>query len=217
MREIKAVIFDMDGVLIDSEPSWGEAMLAVMKEVKIPYTVDDVANYQGVRVGDIVSAVWDAHPSKEYSKQLIEDMICQRVSELVLDHGRVMDGISNILDFVKKGKLPLGVATSTPRSVAVNFLKRVGITDDIDVLCTGDEVIFGKPHPEIYLLCANRLGVKPEQCLVFEDSVNGVVAAKAARTFCVAVPVPELYDDVRYGVADVKLRGLQYFNDNVLK
>ena len=72
----------MDGVLIDSEPSWGQAMLEVMREVGIPYTVDDVARYQGVRVGDIVSAVWDANPVPE-SKEGIEKMICSRVSEQI--------------------------------------------------------------------------------------------------------------------------------------
>lgn len=210
----KAVIFDMDGVLIDSEPSWGQAMLEVMREVGIPYTVDDVARYQGVRVGDIVSAVWDANPVPE-SKEGIEKMICRRVSELVLDHGRIMDGISGVLDFVRREKLPLGLATSTPRQVAVNFIKRIGIGGSIDVMCTGDEVTYGKPHPEIYLLCASRLGVLPWECLVFEDSVNGVLAAKAARCRCIAVPGEGLFDDRRYGIADVKIRSLLDFSPDM--
>lgn len=204
----------MDGVLIDSEPSWGQVMTEVMHEVEIPYTAADVARYQGVRVGDIVSAVWDAHPVP-VSKEEIEKMICRRVSELVLDHGRVMDGISDVLDFVRREKLPLGLATSTPREVAVNFIKRIGIGGAIDAMCTGDEVAYGKPHPEIYLLCASRLGVQPWECLVFEDSVNGVLAAKAARCRCVAVPGAGLFDDRRYGIADVKIRSLLDFTPDM--
>jgi sugar-phosphatase len=215
MKNSKAIIFDMDGVLIDSEPFWGQASMEVMERVGIPYTRDDVMRYQGVRIGDIVSRVWDENPVS-YSKEEIEGMVCDRVSELVLESGRVLPGIDNILQKAVKLGLRIGLATSTPRRVAVNFIKRVGIGESIEVMCTGEEVAYGKPHPEIYILCAERLGVEPWECIVFEDSVNGVVAAKAARMYTVAVPAPEARGDKRYGIADVKLDTLEDFTDDMI-
>lgn len=215
MKNSKAIIFDMDGVLIDSEPFWGQASMEVMERVGIPYTRDDVMRYQGVRIGDIVSRVWDENPVS-YSKEEIEGMVCDRVSELVLESGRVLLGIDNILQKAVKWGLRIGLATSTPRRVAVNFIKRVGIGESIEVMCTGEEVDYGKPHPEIYILCAERLGVEPWECIVFEDSVNGVVAAKAARMYTVAVPAPTSYEDKRYGIADVKLHSLTDFTDDMI-
>lgn len=215
MKNTKAIIFDMDGVLIDSEPFWGQASMEVMQRVGIPYTRDDVMRYQGVRIGDIVSRVWDENPVS-FSKQEIERMVCDRVSELVLESGRVLPGIDNVLKRAEKWGLKIGLATSTPRSVAVNFIKRVGIGDSIEVMCTGEEVVYGKPHPEIYILCASRLGVEPWECIVFEDSVNGVVAAKAARMHTIAVPAPISYEDKRYGIADVQLHSLTDFIDDMI-
>ena len=215
MKNSKAIIFDMDGVLIDSEPFWGQASMEVMQSVGIPYTRDDVMRYQGVRIGDIVSRVWDENPVS-YSKEEIENMVCERVSELVLESGRVLPGIDNVIQKAAKWGLKIGLATSTPRRVAVNFIKRVGIGDNIDVMCTGEEVAYGKPHPEIYILCAERLGVEPWECIVFEDSVNGVVAAKAARMHTVAVPAAESRGDKRYGIADVMLDSLSSFTDDMI-
>ena len=215
MKNSKAIIFDMDGVLIDSEPFWGQASMEVMQSVGIPYTRDDVMRFQGVRIGDIVSRVWDENPVS-YSKEEIENMVCERVSELVLESGRVLPGIDNVIQKAAKWGLKIGLATSTPRRVAVNFIKRVGIGDNIDVMCTGEEVAYGKPHPEIYILCAERLGVEPWECIVFEDSVNGVVAAKAARMHTVAVPAAESRGDKRYGIADVMLDSLSSFTDDMI-
>ena len=215
MRNSKAIIFDMDGVLIDSEPFWGQASMEVMQSVGIPYTRDDVMRYQGVRIGDIVSRVWDENPVS-YSKEEIENMVCERVSELVLESGRVLPGIDNVIQKAAKWGLKIGLATSTPRRVAVNFIKRVGIGENIEVMCTGEEVAYGKPHPEIYILCAERLGVEPWNCVVFEDSVNGVVAAKAARMHTVAVPAAESRGDKRYGIADVMLDSLSSFTDDMI-
>ena len=215
MKNSKAIIFDMDGVLIDSEPFWGQASMETMAKVGIPYTRDDVMRFQGVRIGDIVSRVWDENPVS-YSKEEIECMVCERVSELVLESGRVLPGIDNVIQKAAKWGLKIGLATSTPRRVAVNFIKRVGIGDNIDVMCTGEEVAYGKPHPEIYILCAERLGVEPWECVVFEDSVNGVVAAKAARMHTVAVPAAESRGDKRYGIADVMLDSLSSFTDDMI-
>lgn len=212
---VKAVIFDMDGVLIDSEPSWRQAMTEVFTRAGIPYSEQEAAKSQGVRIGDIVRQVSSRYPMAGWTAERLDKAICDRVSELVLAHGRVMPGIGRILDFVRRKGLKLGLATSTPREVAVDFIRRIGIGNDLDAVCTGDEVEYGKPHPEIYLLCASRLGVLPEECLVFEDSISGVTAAKAARCRCIAVPEPAMFDDPRYGIADLKLHSLEEFEDKM--
>ncbi len=212
---VKAVIFDMDGVLIDSEPSWRQAMTEVFTQAGIPYSEQEAAKTQGVRIGDIVRQVRGQHPAADWTAEKLDKAICDRVSELVLAHGRIMPGIDRILDAAGRKGLKLGLATSTPREVAANFIRRIGIGDKLDAVCTGDEVRYGKPHPEIYLLCASLLGVEPQECLVFEDSVSGVLAAKAARCKCIAVPESGMFDDPRYGIADLKLHGLEEFEDKM--
>ena len=99
--------------------------------------------------------------------------------------------------------------------MAERFIERIGIGARLDVICTGEDVRRGKPDPEIYRLCASRLGVEPEQCLVFEDSVSGVQAAKAAGCRCVAVPEACVFDDTRYEVADFKIRSLEDFDQTM--
>ena len=210
---VRAVVFDMDGVLIDSEPSWRQAVTEVLSRAGIPYDEQQAAKTQGMRIGDIVRRVFDANPVADWTTERLEQAICDRVSDLVLDHGRIMPGISRILDFVSRRGLKLGLATSTPRSVADRFIRRIGIGDSLDTICTGDEVRCGKPDPEIYRLCASRLGVDPQECLVFEDSVSGVRAAKSAGCRCIAVPEPAFFDDPRYDIADVKIRSLEDFED----
>ena len=212
---VKAVIFDMDGVLIDSEPSWRQAMTEVFTQAGIPYSEQEAAKTQGVRIGDIVRQVRGQHLVADWTAEKLDKAICDRVSELVLAHGRIMPGIDRILDAAGRKGLKLGLATSTPREVAANFIRRIGIGDKLDAVCTGDEVRYGKPHPEIYLLCASLLGVEPQECLVFEDSVSGVLAAKAARCKCIAVPESGMFDDPRYGIADLKLHGLEEFEDKM--
>lgn len=212
---VKAVIFDMDGVLIDSEPSWRQAMTEVFTRAGIPYSEQEAAKTQGIRIGDIVRQVRSQHPSADWTSEKLDKAICDRVSDLVLAHGRVMPGIDRILDAAGRKGLKLGLATSTPRKVAGNFICRIGIGDRLDAICTGDEVRYGKPHPEIYLLCASLLGVEPQECLVFEDSVSGVLAAKAARCKCIAVPEPVMFHDPRYGIADLKLHSLEEFEDKM--
>ena len=208
---IRAVIFDMDGVLIDSEPFWRQAMTEVFTRSGIPYTEEDALATQGVRIGEIVREVVRIHPGEGRTAQWLETAVCQRVSELVLAHGRVLPGIDRVLDFVARNGLKLGLATSTPAIVAKDFIRRIGIAECLEAICTGEQVQQGKPHPEIYHLCAARLGVLPQECLVFEDSVSGVRAAKAAGCRCVAVPEKSLFDDPRYHIADFRIRSLEDF------
>ena len=216
MRRIRAVIFDMDGVLIDSEPFWRQAMTEIVSRAGIPYTERDARTTQGMRIGEITRLIAERHPEQGVGAEVLERDICLRVSELVLSHGRVMPGIDRVLDFVSRNGLNLGLATSTPASVARDFIRRIGIADRLDAVCTGDEVCRGKPDPEIYRLCARRLGIAPEEALVFEDSVSGVRAAKAAGCRCIAVPDTEGFDDSRYEAADLRIRSLEDFDEKTV-
>jgi sugar-phosphatase len=90
-----------------------------------------------------------------------------------------------------------------------------GLAGDFDVLTTADNAVWGKPHPEVFLQCARSLSVSPWNCVVLEDSVNGMIAAKAACMKVVVVPEKEQFDDRRFGLADVRLKSLEGFNEKV--
>ena len=108
--------------------------------------------------------------------------------------------------------LVIGVASSSPPALIDTVIDKLGIRTYFQVLCSAMDEEFGKPHPAVYLTTAARLGVEPHECLVFEDSMTGVRAAKAAGMTTVAVPAAHQYEDGRFTEADLKLRSLNDFS-----
>lgn len=208
---ISAVIFDMDGVLIDSEPFWQRAEVKIFGEVGIDLTPADTDRTIGLRIDDVVAYWFDKHPWTDRSARDVQDAIVAEVVRLVRSEGVPMRGVPEALDFSLKKQLALGLATSSPFSLIDAVLERLGAQTKFDVVCSAANEEFGKPHPAVYLTAARRLDVSPEQCLVVEDSLYGVEAGKAAGMVVVAVPAPYQYDEKGFDQADYKLRSLDGF------
>ncbi len=184
---ITTVIFDMDGLMVDTEPlsrqAWGE----VLREYG--HRLDDgvYARMIGHRSSDSGQMVLDAYPLPLTLNELIlakngryQTILAQGIPE--------MPGLRALLAELARRHIPWGVATSSPRAHAQAILSRLGLAGACSALATGDEVAHGKPAPDIYRLAAERLGVLPQQCMALEDSAPGCQAAVAAGMRGVAVP-----------------------------
>jgi HAD superfamily hydrolase (TIGR01509 family) len=182
-----AVIFDMDGTLVDSEIIWREAEIDFFRALNIEYSDDHRAMIVGMRLDQMFTTLKDlyklTHTTQELSAGLVELMI-------PLIHSKVQQkpGAQELVEYVASMKLPYAIASSSPMSVITATVTAQKWETLIPHLYTADDVKFGKPAPDVYLFAAEKLGVKPSECLAIEDSPNGARAAVAAGMTCYAVP-----------------------------
>jgi HAD superfamily hydrolase (TIGR01509 family) len=184
---IRAVVFDLDGVLIDSEPIWERVTRELLARHGRTFDRVIADQHMGMRLVDVVAAVLEAHDLEidpvEFARDLLDNLLAEFERTLTR-----MPGAEDALTLARSLGLAVALATGSPRRVVDAVIVRYGWS--FDTICTGDDVAQGKPAPEIYQLAATRLGVQPAACVAIEDSKNGVRAAKAAGMACIAVPDP---------------------------
>nr|WP_321386086.1 HAD family phosphatase [uncultured Vibrio sp.] len=192
----QAAIFDMDGLLLDTERVCMRVFQEACEVQKLPFYDEVYLSIIGRNAAGI-----EAIFRKAYGNDL--DRLHQEWRtryNAVVKHQAipVKEGVVELLEWLKEQSLPIAVATSTAKDVAKIKLELAGLSKYFDNLTTGCEVNNGKPDPEIYLLAANRLNVEPTKCLAFEDSNNGVRAAVAANMSTYQIPdLVEPCDEVR--------------------
>ncbi|CAH0535636.1 Phosphorylated carbohydrates phosphatase [Vibrio stylophorae] len=192
----QAAIFDMDGLLLDTERVCMRVFKAACEQLELPF--DDVVYRSMIGCNAVdIQRIFTEFYGDDY--QRIHDTWRPAYNAVVLHEAiPVKTGVLALLDWLKAQGVPMAVATSTSRDVAEVKLELAGLTPYFDSISTGDEVKHGKPHPEIYLLAAERLGVDPTQCIAFEDSNNGTRAAMAAGMQTFQIPdLVEPSDEVR--------------------
>ena len=205
---IEAVILDMDGILIDSERHWQLTERAIFAELGIDLTDQLLVQTRGLRTEEMV-AHWSARFSmdgtdpgalmKDYDRRMVETM----KKEVPL-----MEGARELIGMFREMGLPVALATCSTQEHIDAVMEKHGLRASFDLLISAAVDMPGKPHPEVFLQTARLLKVNPTRCLVFEDSFNGLVAAKAARMMVVAMPEPMEFSQERFGAADLKIRSL---------
>lgn len=213
---IKAVIFDMDGLLIDSEPLWRKAELEEFNSIGVTLTPSMAAQTMGLRTDEVVAYWYKRYPWTTPSQQVVSERLDKRVLQIIKDEGLAKEGVSEVISACKNAGLPMAVASSSSRILINTVLQKFGIKDDMSVIHSAHDETYGKPHPAVYLTTAQELGVHPDQCLAFEDSINGVLSAKAAKMKCIAIPELDTRDDKRFGIADDILHSLKAFKIEML-
>lgn len=210
--DLTTVIFDMDGLLIDSEPLWSEAATEVFAYYGKKMTAADFAATTGLRTSEFVS--WWLRDYKFDNTELekIGEKIVELVNKKIQLQGRAMPGAEYILDFFHHRGYKIGLATSSPMTVADTVINLLQIENYIQAKTSAEKLQYGKPHPQVYLDCADALQSSPLECICFEDSVNGMIAAKAARMKCVVVPTYNQQKDEKWSVADLKISSLKNFS-----
>lgn len=186
-RPIEAVVFDMDGLLLDSEILYRAALLRGGSRFGYPIDEIFVQSLIGLTgpaiLGRLSETYGPAFPAQSYLDSVRADAAAMFVQDLTLK-----TGVREVLDHLDAVGLPRAVATSSNRRAAEEHLGHVGILQRFDLLITGDDVARGKPDPEPFAKAAAALGVDPRRCLALEDSHNGVRAAHAAGMMTVMVP-----------------------------
>lgn len=205
---LRAVIFDMDGLLIDSEPLWVQAEIEVFGAAGVELSEQDCARTKGLRVDDVVAYWEELRGFRGVTASQVEAHLVARVAELIAREGTALPGIESALSAARDGGCQLALASSSPVSVIGAALERLGLGATFHVVASAQNEPRGKPHPGIFLRTAELLGVAPLDCVVLEDSLPGVIAAKAARMACIAVPFDHPSQDARFILADAVIASL---------
>ncbi|MBY5957150.1 HAD family phosphatase [Membranicola marinus] len=182
----EAIIFDMDGVLVDTEKHHKEIEHGIFQDLGITISEKEREPYIGMAADELWAAVID-HYKLDRSHHELLDINNQRILDYFTNKVDLqpIDGVIPVLDWIKKHKIPLAVASSSSSIVIDALLKETGLDKYFAIRVGGQTVEKSKPEPYIYLHTAELLQVNPERCLVIEDSSNGIAAAKAANMYCV--------------------------------
>src|SRR6266446_9648204 len=196
-QAFRAVIFDLDGVLADSEPWWNQIDAKLLAEHGVTYRSEYHQNVVGVSYRLAVEFY-----KKAFDLSVPTDEMMRRRGEIAADFFAtridVFPSTKLALQELRQMKLHLAVATSSISASARPFLARHGLAALFEAVVTGEEVEHGKPHPEIYLRAAEKLGIAADACLVIEDALSGIAAAKAAKMRVAAIPDTRFVDPHDY-------------------
>ncbi|MBI3768934.1 MAG: hexitol phosphatase HxpB [Deltaproteobacteria bacterium] len=205
---VRAVIFDMDGVLIDSEPLWQEAEIEVFASVGVALDRRLCLQTTGLRSDDLVAYWYARRPWTTPAPADVEGELLRVVSDLIRRRAERKAGLTDVLRLLTTRDVRVALASSSPYAIITAVLERLALTETFACVHSAEEEPYGKPHPGVYLTTAQKLGVAPEACCAVEDSLNGVLAAKAAKMACVAVPGSGMAADPRFVIADRVVRSL---------
>ncbi len=208
LTNIKAVIFDMDGVIIDSEPLWRKAMIQSFVELGIPFTDDHCRITTGLRFKEVAEFWFKEHQINQTSVNEFDTLVINRLCDLIETEGKPMKGVNEILRFLKENDFKIGVGTSSNTKLMNKVVDVLNIRHYFDALTSAEFLEYGKPHPHVFLNCAEILSIKPNACLVIEDSINGIIAGKAAQMKVVAIPEDINKNNSKFAIADFTVDSL---------
>lgn len=208
LNQFELVIYDMDGLIIDSEPFWRQAEIKVFATVGIQLTENDCMETTGFRFDEVVDYWYQRRPWTGASKAEIHDAVIDEMENAITHHAVGMAGVHNSLDYFKQQGKQIALASSSAMRLIKATVKKLRIEHYFDLLVSAEHEMYGKPHPAVFLRTAETLKKIPEKCLVLEDSFNGLLAAKAAKMKCIAIPDVQHYNDPRFVIADWKLKSL---------
>jgi len=177
---IKAVILDMDGVVIDTEGFWRDAEKQVFGELGVEVTEELAAQTAGMSTTQVTEFWYEKCPWEAPGKDEVEQGVVDRVGELIDSKGQAIVGLFELLKDIRRRGLKVGLATNSPRTLVNEALRKLSLREAFDAVVSFDDVEEAKPNPEVYLKCLVQLSVEPGEAIIVEDSVTGVEAGLAA-------------------------------------
>ena len=205
---IRAVIFDMDGLLVNSEPCWHTAEKIVFGKVGLNLTTENCMETTGVPVKEVIQ-YWFAKkpwPSPDFD-QMEKDLFAEATAAIEKE-ASLMPGFREALTFVKRKHWKTGLASASPMAMIKLVLKKFDLTKSFNFYHSAELEEFNKPHPAVYLSVSSKLEIPIENCLILEDSGGGVKGGVASGAQVIAVPGHHEFDDPKFNIAHFKIRSL---------
>jgi sugar-phosphatase len=208
-----ASIFDMDGLLLDSEILWHQAEIEILGDLGVPLEVEGCRSTKGMFVHE-VTEYWHArYPWSTPSPGDVATTIVDRVIDLIVTIGTLKAGAEHAIAMCEQRGLPMAVASSSQYRLIDAALAHFDLRRHFTLIHSAEDEDFGKPHPAVFITAAAKLGSPPRRCLVWEDAPAGVLAAKAASMACIAVPEMGEEGHPAFGLADLVLGSLLEMDD----
>ncbi|MFC2186799.1 hexitol phosphatase HxpB [Fulvivirgaceae bacterium LMO-SS25] len=211
MTSKKAVIFDMDGVLIDSEKYWKQAEYEVFTSLGANVTDEFSEITKSMTTSEVTTFWFNKYPWKDYDFNAVEQMVISRVIEFIETENCQIAGIKSFIEKLKVNDYKIGLATNSPNRIIPVVLKKLDILHLFDSMLSAEFEKKGKPNPAIYFNAAKKLAIKPENCIVIEDSYTGMLAAKNAGMTVIAFTNGN--KDLAFEIADYTID--KFENDEV--
>jgi HAD superfamily hydrolase (TIGR01509 family) len=191
-----AVIFDLDGLLADTEPIWSESARILLRRRGRRYDPSLKPRVMGRHPAWVIRLIIDHHHLDDEPETLLQERL-EILSELYrTGEIPIMPGARGLVTGLARRQVPMAVASGSPKSVVQLVLERLGLRRHLQATVGSNEVSRGKPHPDLFLEAARRIGAEPKRCVVLEDAISGIEAALAAQMAVVAVPGSEIPDEV---------------------
>lgn len=202
LHDFDAVIFDMDGVLIDSEPLWKIAMETVFNQFNSQLTHQDFQKTVGLRIDQVIE-FWNKQQNWGLSDiKGVENQIIDKLIELIVANPKPLAGVIEMLSFLQSREVKIGLATSSSNRLIETVLSTLEINPYFQFTYSAEHETHGKPHPAVYLKVAEALEVSPTRCLVIEDSLNGVISGLAAQMKVCCIPEKTHFPNPKLAIAD---------------
>jgi len=190
----KAIILDMDGTLVNTERLWKDAERALLAAYDRTYDTVIHADFLGLAVTDFIPAVQHAYDLKHIDTKELEDNLENRVRALLETDAKPTDGAIDLINYIVEQAISCAIASNSSHGIIQATLRHQRWADPITKRYSADDVPNAKPAPDLFLYAAEQLNTEPQDCIVIEDSLNGVKAAVSAGMTCLAVPDFELSD-----------------------
>jgi HAD superfamily hydrolase (TIGR01509 family) len=187
-NDFQAVVFDLDGTLVDTEVVWHVAEDQLVRARGHIYTLEARSHLIGIRINEGLEKLKAFYNFSDPVPVLIEELNNNLMALIDAEGVRVNPGIPDILDWIVQNNLPRAIATAAPKFLLESIVQRLGWDDLFSIRCTCDDEVNSKPSPDVYLTAARRLGVDPTKCLALEDTITGARAAVAAGMTTFVVP-----------------------------
>ena len=209
-KRVRALIFDFDGLIVDSEGPGFQAWSELYASYGCALPFDKYSACIGTLGGFDLHGYLQQQSGRSFEREDLENACNARWLELMKEQP-LLPGIAACITSAKTRGLKLAIASSSTEEWVTGNLRRFGLLDRFDAICTRDYVASVKPDPALYLLALEKLGVAADEAIAFEDSPPGILAAKRAGLFCIAIPNP-LTKDMALELADRRLSSLEEFD-----